>query len=132
MADVSGLKESLRRHVQERMTEAMGDWRIQTQAEAPVRTGDLARSIDFTSINMTGPVASTEVFALEKYAVFQDSGTRGGYVIVPVRAKMLHWVAGGMDVFRRRVIHPGVPARHFFMQPLAERFRSCLQGRFGG
>lgn len=43
--------------------------------------------------------------------------------IVPVKAKVLSFMVGGIRVFARRVLHPGTAANHFLTDPLEQVMR---------
>lgn len=96
----------------------------QAQANAPVKTGRLQRSI---TIRYTSPLSAI-IGPDTPYAVYQEFGTgsRGEfpttpYVIRPHKAGgVLVFTVGGKKVFARVVNHPGIPARPF-MRPAFEQ-----------
>lgn len=60
----------------------------------------------------------------ESYAASVHEGSRGGYPIVPRRARMLRWPGGdGRDVFRRSVVHPGIKRGQPFLRDALEAAR---------
>lgn len=129
MADVREFKRRYREHVQREHTRAIGDLLREIQASAPVDTGALAQSVGATPVSAGASVSRATVYALEKYALFQDQGTRP-HVIRPRRARVLRFVQGGRVRFAARVFHPGNPATHFFTKPMADRYRAVLLRRF--
>jgi HK97 gp10 family phage protein len=91
------------------------------------RTGNLARSIEVTSVTDD----RVTIGAKAAYARFEEEGTRGGQLIVPVRGKALRFAAsaagqrlsgsarrGAGVVFRRSVRRGATPA-HPFLEPAA-------------
>lgn len=50
---------------------------------------------------------------------FLEDGTNGPYVIEPVNAKALSFVSGNKRFFATKVIHPGIEARKFVQETLA-------------
>lgn len=89
--------------------------KIATQArvDAPVRTGNLARSIREDHQQMVGPFFVTGgVTAHADYAAAVHEGTRP-HVIRARRAKALSFIWHGERVFFRSVNHPGTRARPF-------------------
>ena len=115
------------------------DLRREVEAEAK-RTGDLiklstAQAPEFK--HATGALAAaTEVTTRserrgtilrllnrKKYALAQERGSgthagRGPYEIRAKRAKALRFMGSGGLVFRRKVMHPGVPATHWLLNAI--------------
>lgn len=77
---------------------------------APVRTGNLRRTIHLDSSSATSAVT----VASAKYAAAVEFGT-GPHVIVPRRRKALRFKVGGSVVFAKRVNHPGTKAKPFMV-----------------
>jgi hypothetical protein len=85
----------------------------QAKVDVPVRTGHLGRSIREDPQVFTGPFRVTGgVTAHAKYAAAVHEGSRP-HVIRARRAKALHFVWHGREVFFRKVNHPGTRARPF-------------------
>lgn len=80
----------------------------------PYRTGNLRRSIHFTLVALAGMYAEGKAGSNLVYARIQEEGG----TIVPVHAKMLHWVDPdtGEDIFARKVEIPPRP----YMRPAAD------------
>jgi hypothetical protein len=75
--------------------------------EAPVKRGDLRRSVHQRSSGLEG-----EVTVGAPYAVFVASGTQP-HIIVPMRVEALRFEVGGEVVFTKRVQHPGTQPNPF-------------------
>lgn len=56
------------------------------------------------------------------HALLHHEGTRP-HVILPVKAKMLHFKVGGVDVFVHQVNHPGTRPNHYLTDNLKEALR---------
>jgi hypothetical protein len=82
--------------------------------EAPMRSGELRRSVQQRSAGLEG-----EVTIGAPYAVFVASGTQP-HVIRPVRAHALRFEVEGDVVFATRVQHPGTQSNPF-VQRAAQR-----------
>lgn len=54
------------------------------------------------------------------YGIFQNYGTAGPYEIVAQGGQALAFRIGGQLIFRRSVMHPGLPARNFMESTLDE------------
>lgn len=78
--------------------------------EAPVRTGNLRRTIHLESSDARQAVT----VASARYAPAVEFGSRP-HVIVPRRRKVLRFSAGGRVVFTERVNHPGTKPRPFML-----------------
>ncbi len=97
---------------------------------APKKTGDLARSVRME----VGDGPSLAIFTAQKYAPAQEFGSgihgeRGEkYQIRPVTRRALRWAAAGSGgegwTFRASVMHPGVPATHFFFPSISMEVES--------
>lgn len=83
--------------------------------EAPVRTGNLRRTIHLARANAVEAVT----VASARYAPAVELGTRP-HIIRPRRRKVLRFSAGGRVVFTQMVRHPGTKAKPF-MVPGARR-----------
>lgn len=81
------------------------------KALAPVRTGNLRRTIHLGSLS----ASHVDTVASAKYARAVEYGT-GPHIIVPRRRKVLRFSVGGRVVYTTRVRHPGTAARPF-MEP---------------
>jgi len=86
------------------------------RTRAPVKRGDLRRSIAERSAGLEG-----EVTVGASYGVFVASGTRP-HLIRPVRARALRFVVDGEVVFSTLVHHPGTKPN-----PFVQRAADCVQ-----
>lgn len=89
--------------------------RITAQAKqnAPVLTGNLARTIEPDPVRFSGPFrVETGVTAHANYAAAVHEGTRP-HVIRPRTARALKFQMGGRTVFASSVNHPGTRPRPF-------------------
>ena len=85
----------------------------QARQNAPVRTGNLARSIEPDPIQFAGPFrVETGVTAHANYAAAVHEGTRP-HVIRPRTAGALKFQLGDRTVFAKSVQHPGTRGRPF-------------------
>ena len=82
------------------------------------QTGVLRNSI-FERIAESSTAVSAVTGTGVRYAKFLEEGT-SPHVILPVRAKMLSFMAGGTRVFARKVNHPGNRAFWFLRDTLHE------------
>lgn len=97
-----------------------------------VRTGNLRRSI-FSSVDdsptaVIGKVASSGDV---KYAGIQEfGGTTPPHDILPSKAKALHFMAGGKEIFAKVVHHPGshIPERSYLRSSLADMKDAIVEG----
>ena len=95
-------------YIGERLVKAVvGEGYHLVRQEAPVKTGDLRRSVQQRSSGLEG-----EVSVGAPYAVFVASGTQP-HIIRPVRARALRFEVGSEVVFAMRVQHPGTKANPF-------------------
>lgn len=77
---------------------------------APVRTGNLRRSIHLGRVSQTEAVT----IASARYATAVELGTRP-HVIVPRKRKTLRFKSGSGVVFAKRVQHPGTRPQPFML-----------------
>lgn len=105
--------ESTRR-IRAGLTEAALYLERQVVRRTPKKTGALAASIHG---RVVGPF-SAEVKTSLEYGSIVEEGSRP-HAIVPRRAKVLAFDAGGGRVFVRRVRHPGTKGRHMFRDAAA-------------
>ncbi|MCC9261561.1 MAG: HK97 gp10 family phage protein [Methanobrevibacter woesei] len=95
--------------------------------EAPVKTGNLRRSINhFTNGSTTGVLARGA-----PYWVNVEYGT-SPHVITPVNADFLHFKIGNQDIFTKKVQHPGNKPNPFVKRSLNTMksrgiFQECLR-----
>jgi hypothetical protein len=93
------------------------------------RTGNLSRAV-FSK--MDGPyVGLVGVGGEAPYGRFVNDGT-APHVIEATRAKALRFVMNGNVMFRKKVNHPGIRARHFMEQGLitgAEQMKKIIHDR---
>jgi phage gpG-like protein len=114
-AKAAGLAERLRAHV------------VEDKLSGQVlksKTGALAASIG-SDVTVEGDVIRARVFSAGdiKYARIQEYGGRTpAHEIVPSKARVLAFVAGGGTVFATRVQHPGstIPERSYLRSSLAD------------
>lgn len=96
----------------------------QARQNAPVRTGNLARSIEPDPIRFSGPFrVDTGVTAHANYAAAVHDGTRP-HVIRPRVARALKFQMDGRTVFAKSVRHPGTRARPFLRNAADEVARN--------
>lgn len=131
MADSSGLRASVLLDAQQKTQVALDQLLQMTQNETPVGlTGALRDTETTTGPDLSGELITASIEAPMPYAGFVDGGTRA-YTIKPRKGKVLVFESGGETVFARSVNHPGITARNFFSQPMAERWSRVLQAVFG-
>ena len=97
-----------------------------------VRTGQLRRSIHARAQG-TGVDAVVTVGSTAKYAAIHEFGGKTApRTILPRRAKVLRFEAGGRAIFARRVNHSGsrIPARPY-MRPSLEENREKIERLVG-
>jgi hypothetical protein len=96
---------------------------------APVRTGNLRGSVSHRPASGSDNVARYDVIASAKYASFVSEGTRP-HLITARRARVLHFFAGGREVFTRQVRHPGTKPNPFWWLTLshaADQLRAATE-----
>ncbi len=84
----------------------------------------LADSIRVTNALQKGNDITSSVFvegSAEKYAAFQEFGTSHAYSIQPKIKNVLHFLAGGKDVFVKKIFHPPLRERSFLHSGLDDR-----------
>jgi hypothetical protein len=88
------------------------------------RSGKLIGSVRTLPTAAGGSVISGGVAAgggPAYYGYFQNYGTKGPYTIVPKDPKgVLAFMIDGKQIFAKKVIHPGLPARNFMESTLEE------------
>lgn len=111
------------------------------KARAPVgrgvSAGQLRNSINMQRSGGAG-VMQVDIVAFVPYAGYVVDGTRP-HMIVPRNAKVLHFQAGGADVFTRRVNHPGTKPNPFarvaveaVLPAVRAAFTEIMQEAMGG
>lgn len=97
-----------------------------------VRTGNLRRSI-FSGVEDDGD--TIEIWAKQsgdvKYgAIHEFGGKTAAHDILPVKAKALHFIMGGKDVFAKIVHHPGsvMPERSYMRSSLEDMKDTIIAG----
>ena len=88
------------------------------------KSGALAASIT-AEVTLDGDAVQASVFSAGdvKYARIQEyGGHTAAHQIVPLKARVLAFIAGGGTVFAARVQHPGsvIPARSYLRSSLAD------------
>ncbi len=98
--------------------------RIETNAKnrAPVRTGNLRRSIGHT-VTVEGKKLKLNVFATAKYASFMHDGTRPHLITPKNKGGVLVFQAKGRTVFAAYAKHPGTAARPFLREAVEDELR---------
>lgn len=129
-----GAIDQLRDRIAERaldIVERAADIAVQqTQDAASRRTGALAQGISHTPPVLVGTWATCDILSAEPYSAAQDEGSGiygpTGQRIFPTHAKVLRfdWPAAGGVVFAKSVA--GSPGRHFFHEPMPDRWRTAL------
>jgi hypothetical protein len=117
-----------------RRTAPVGEGRAPDRWQAGYPAGGLKRSVHSEVItrrgNLVGIITADAVrprsIRRESYAAAVHEGSRADYPIVPRRSpkRWLRWPgADGQDVFRRRVIHPGIRRGQPWMRDALEAAR---------
>lgn len=91
------------------------------QQRCPVKTGTLRRSIGM-DFGVAGTQMTLGIFAKARHASFVEQGTRP-HAIMPKRARVLRFQAGGRTVFAARVNHSGTRPRPFLRPAIEEEIR---------
>jgi phage gpG-like protein len=97
-----------------------------------MRSGNLARSIRSETADdgatITGRVYSDGSVPYAR--IHEFGGTTKAHVIVPSKARALHFIAGGKQVFASMVRHPGskIPTRSYLRSALAEMIPDFVRG----
>ena len=97
-----------------------------------VRTGNLRRSI-FSGVDDNGD--TIEIWAKQsgdvKYgAIHEFGGKTAAHDILPMKAKALHFIVGGKEIFAKIVHHPGsvMPERSYMRSSLEDMKDSIIAG----
>ncbi len=93
--------------------QALREGQRAARSAAPVKTGELARSIDFKISSASANSVEGELFADAPHALYVSEGTRQHF-IRPRRRNFLRFVVDGRVVFSRLVLHPGTKPSDFF------------------
>lgn len=102
-----------------------------TQAASSRRTGALVEGIEHSNPQLSFNEVRTFIMSNAPHSLYQDEGTGiygpTGMRIFPIRAKALvfDWPAAGGVVAFHSVA--GAPGRHFFHEPMPERWRESLE-----
>lgn len=126
--DTSGLE----RKIQEAFRDSVVDATGASIEAAPVRRGDLRRSITFQFVGRFRALIGVFAGPASKYAAAQELGARP-HVIRVRRKKTLRFDGDGGPVFAKQVNHPGNPpvgylqkGRRVFYSTFADRLRRLL------
>ena len=115
--------EAKTHELSEALAAKVRDDKLSGQALAS-RSGALKASISASvSLDNDGVVATVGSFGDVKYAAIQEYGGRtSAHEILPDKARVLAFVAGGGPRFSAHVNHPGstLPARDYLSETLAE------------
>ena len=92
------------------------------------RTGNLIQSI------MAVPESETRVVIYGagknnflQYGRFLEFGTKGPYTIRPKERKALKIPTSKGFIFRRKVLHPGIRARHYFFGDYEQKMKTAVE-----
>ncbi|GAB6075757.1 hypothetical protein [Desulfurobacterium crinifex] len=92
------------------------------------RTGNLIQSI------MAVPESETRVVIYGagknnflQYGRFLEFGTKGPYTIRPKERKALKIPTSKGFIFRRKVLHPGIKARHYFFGDYEQKMKTAVE-----
>ena len=92
------------------------------------RTGNLIHSI------MAIPESETRVVIYGagknnflQYGRFLEFGTKGPYTIRPKERKALKIPTSKGFIFRRKVLHPGIRARHYFFGDYEQKMKTAVE-----
>lgn len=94
------------------VSEACKVGKRQLRADAPVKSGDLRRSIRGGLTSSQALSAEGEVVAEAPYASYVEEGTEP-HTILPRNASALRFEVGGKTVFAKSVNHPGTKPNDF-------------------
>jgi hypothetical protein len=95
--DVEALKEALRDLARETVEFAGHEFDARASARAPVRTGDLLRSIEAGEVGESGDTFHVEITCDVPYSLYQDEGTSRG---VPPTGFWSDTIAEADDIWR--------------------------------
>lgn len=129
-AVVDQLRQHVEQHAVELCQRALDVTREQTVQATSRRTGALAAGITTTQPALSGTRVTAQIESAAEYSRWQDEGTGvygpSGQRIFPTTAKVLvfDWPAAGGVVFARSVA--GAPGRHFFHEPMPERWHGAI------
>ena len=86
------------------------------------RTGRLASAQTLEVNDLATGASATVGFnkGTVPYGVYQEFGVPHPWVIEATRAKALRFTIGGQVMFRKRVVHPGLPERSFLRSALEQ------------
>ena len=102
---------------------------------APVDTGNYIASIKVGDTIKEGNTIKTEIYTNASVSTLNGKTYNLGYLlengtsphlILPVNAKMLHFVINGEDVFTKKVNHPGTIAQPHFKPALDKNINTYL------
>jgi hypothetical protein len=127
-ARLSSMPEKLRAALIRKTTVLRLQLEAKVKAKTPVKTGALRRS-EFSDQTATATTVEARVASSAdvKYARYVEQGTQP-HDIVPSSAKALAFVAGGKQVFARRVHHPGTKGVFMFRDSLIEMRPAITEG----
>lgn len=96
--------------------------------EAPNATGETSQAIFSEPITQTTDFISYHVSSPTPQGEWVEDGT-APHLIVPINAKVLHWVGADGDVFAASVDHPGMPPRPWF-HPITDAWADYLTAAY--
>jgi hypothetical protein len=94
--------------------------RDRAKSNIPVDKGALRNDI---SVDLR----EDKVYNTLDYAVYQNFGTEGPYVIEADEAEALRFEVGGETVFAQAVLHPGVPATYYMTDAALDAFAHSIE-----
>jgi hypothetical protein len=84
----------------------------QLQQDAPIRTGFLRSSFNKILFGTTA-----RIYSIASYVMIVERGSRP-HIIMPNKAKALHFMVGHEEVFAKSVRHPGTRGRFFIARTI--------------
>lgn len=107
------LHEQVRQRAERAVNAAVEMGRARLQDRAPVKSGELRRSVVARPVSSTTSSVSADLIVGARYASFVSDGTKP-HLIQARRARYLHFFVGGREVFTKRVRHPGTKPNDFW------------------
>lgn len=126
-ADASRLRRGIQQWAGRVMAQAAPETasEVRRHPRLPRDEGELERSVTAGPVLAAGSGHRFTLKAPVIQAATTDKGARP-HVIVPKRARVLRFPAGGRIVFARRVNHPGNPPRPWWADAVRDAFTKAL------